>query len=233
MIDQKCLVQNLQHLADAVVAMFGKNCEACVHDLTELPTSLVYIRGQLTHRKPGAPATDLLLRMINQGEAEDANTQSYQTISSAGKSLKSTTTLFRDRSGRPVAAFCINFDTTEFFNASQALLPFINLPENGAPLAVETFAHSTGETVEALLHQAAMEIGRHPSTMNSAERSRLVTLLEKSGIFQFKGSVEQVARLMGVSRFTIYNYLKKVRSAKAPVKGSGERDTLAATNLPS
>ena len=234
MIDQKCLLQNLQHLADAVVAMFGKNCEACVHDLTELPTSLVYIRGQITHRKPGAPATDLLLRMINRNAGKEEETHNYKTISSDGKALKSTTTLFRDGSGRAVAAFCINFDTTEFFNASQALIPFINLPENGAPFSAETFAHSTGETVQALLHQAATEIGKHPSTMNIEERGRFVALLEESRIFQFKGSVEQVARMMGVTRFTVYNYLKKIRSAKAPVKGGNEQDKLTEMNqLPS
>lgn len=220
MIDQKCLLHNLQHLADAVVAMFGKNCEACVHDLTELPSSLVYIRGQVTHRQPGAPATDLLLKMINRNVEKGEGPHNYKTISSDGKSLKSTTTLFRDAAGRPIAAFCINFDTTEFFNASQALIPFINLPENGTPSSTETFAHSVGETVEAFLHQAATEIGKHPSTMNVDERGRLVAILEENGIFQFKGAVEQVARMMGVTRFTIYNYLKKIRSANSPVKGT-------------
>lgn len=219
-IDQKCLLDNLQQLADAVVAMFGRNCEACVHDLTALPASLVYIRGQVTHRRPGAPATDLLLRMIGRDPGRGGETHNYKTLSSDGRSLKSATTLFRDNTGRPVAAFCINFDTTDFFNVSQALMPFLNLPENDAPLP-ETFAHSFPETVEAILHQAAREIGRHPSTMNVEERGRLVAILEENGIFQFKGAVEQVARMMGVTRFTIYNYLKKIRSAPPPVKGSG------------
>ena len=64
MTDKECLFQNLHHLADAVVAMFGRNCEACVHDLTTLHNSLAYIRGAVTHRKPGAPATDLLVKML-------------------------------------------------------------------------------------------------------------------------------------------------------------------------
>jgi predicted transcriptional regulator YheO len=219
MIDQKCLLHNLQNLADAVVAMFGRNCEACVHDLTILPTSLVYIRGEVTHRKPGAPATDLLMKMVSKNTGRADEYHSYKTISSDGKSLKSSTTLFRDAAGRPVAAFCINFDTTEFFNASQALLPFSNLLETGTPCSLETFAHSAGETVEAMLHHAATEIGKHPSTMNVEERGRFVAILEENRLFQFKGAVEQIARLMGVTRFTVYNYLKKIRSAAPAVKG--------------
>jgi predicted transcriptional regulator YheO len=212
MTDQECLLNNLQRLADAIVAMFGKNCEACVHDLTDLSCSLAYIRGEVTHRKPGAPATDLLLKMIGQDSGRGEDTHNYKTISSDGKSLKSTTTLFRDIAGKPVAAFCINFDTTEFYNASQALTPFINLPDNGTLPAAETFAHSPGETVEAFLHHAATEIGKHPSTMSIDERFQFITILEDNAIFQFKGAVEQVARMMGVTRFTVYNYLKKARA---------------------
>ena len=212
MTDKERLFQNLQRMADAIVTMFGKNCEACVHDLTMLRSSLVYIRGEVTHRKPGAPATDLLIKILNQKSGTGDDIHSYTTTSSDGRSLKSTTTLFRDTTGRPVAAFCINFDTTEFFNACQALTPFINIPENGSQSSTETFAHSTSETVEALLHHAATEIGKHPSTMNLEERARFIAILEENSIFQFKGAVEQVARMIGVTRFTVYNYLKKIRA---------------------
>ena len=135
----------------------------------------------------------------------------YSTISSDGRSLKSTTTLIRDREGRAIAAFCINFDTTEFYNAGQALLPFLNLPEI-APPSTETFAHFAGETIEVIFQNAVQKIGKHPTTMHSNERRRLVATLEADGLFQFKGAVEQVAQMMGVTRFTVYNYLKKVRS---------------------
>lgn len=211
MIDQVCLLQNLQRMADTLVAMFGKNCEACVHDLTELPNSLVYIQGHVTNRKPGAPATDLLLKMINRKSGDGADVYNYKTTGTDGKSLKSATTLFRDSTGRPVAALCINFDTTEFYNASRALTPFLNLP-NDPPSAVETFANSASETVEAFLHQAAAEIGKHPSTMNVDERCQFINILQDNSIFQFKGAVEQVARMMGVTRFTVYNYIKKIRT---------------------
>jgi predicted transcriptional regulator YheO len=211
MTDKECLSQNLQNLADAVVSMFGRNCEVCVHDLTSLHSSLVYIQGQVTGRQPGAPATDLLVKMLSSDDG-NTNVHSYQTISSDGRALKSTTTLIRDEKGRPIAAFCINFDTTDFFNAGQALLPFLGSPENGASPSPETFAHSVGETVEALFHNAVREIGKHQATMNVDEKKRLIAGLEADGLFQFKGAVEQVAKMMGITRFTVYNYLKRVRT---------------------
>jgi predicted transcriptional regulator YheO len=217
MTDKECFMQNLQNLADAVVAMFGRNCEACVHDLTALHSSLVYIRGEVTGRRPGAPATDLLVKMIN-SQADTGDVHSYRTTSSDGRSLKSTTTLIRDGEGLAIAAFCINFDTTEFYNAGQALLPFIDIGERNSSPSMETFAHSAGETVEALFKNAVQAIGRHPTTMSGDEKKRLIAVLEADGLFQLKGAVEQVAKMMGITRFTVYNYLKRVRSTSPTQK---------------
>jgi len=210
MTEKDRLFNNLHRIADSIVLMFGRHCEACVHDLTSLESSLVYIRGYVTHRQPGAPATDLLMKMVN-NQGRDSDIHSYRTVTTDGRTLKSTTTLLRDGSGQAVAALCINFDTTEFAIAGQALQPFIDPAESLAILPTETFAHSSGETVEALFHQAVRSIGKHPQTMTRQEKAELIILLEGDGLFRFKGAVEQVAKLLGVTRFTVYNHLKKAR----------------------
>ena len=53
--------------------------------------------------------------------------------------------------------------------------------------------------------------------MNSDEKIRLVRILETKGAFQIKGMVGQVALRLGVSNFTIYNYLKKIRATNGTV----------------
>jgi len=212
MMEKESIFQNLQRIADAIVALFGKNCEACVHDLTSLQNSLIYIQGDVTHRKPGAPATDLLMKMLKQNSGKAEDMQNYKTTTADGRSLKSATTFIRDSTGRPIAAFCINLDTTDFYNAGQALMPFINIQENNHQTSTETFAHSASETVEALFFQAVEKIGKHPATMNVDEKTSLIGQLEENSTFLLKGAVEQVARMMGVTKFTVYNYLKKVRN---------------------
>lgn len=219
MTEKDLLIENLRHLADGVVAMFGKNCEACVHDLTSLQHSLVYIRGDVTRRKTGAPATDLLIKLLKQMDGRGGDLHNYKTTAADGRALKSTTTLVRDSSGTPVAAFCINFDTTAYYNASQALMPFIYSAEGEAPSNLqETFAHSLPETVEALFGQGVDEIAKHPTTMSVEEKTHLISILEANGTFQLKGAVEQIAQLMGVTKYTVYNYLKKVRNTPQPHK---------------
>jgi len=51
--------------------------------------------------------------------------------------------------------------------------------------------------------------------MVTDEKIRLVKLLEKKGAFQIRGVVSQLALRLGVSNFTIYNYLKKIRAANS------------------
>ena len=204
------LFHNLKGIAEAIAGFLGRNCEVCIHDLASLQNSLVYIAGNVTGRKPGAPATDLLVRTLQQQDSEIRDLHNYRTVSNDGRALKSSTVFIRNEAGRPVAALCINLDTTDFFNASQMLLPFLNnleTPQNGN----ETFAHSLEETIESLFARAIMTVGKQAVSMNTAEKIRLVMILEGDGAFRLKGAVEQVARMTGVSRHSIYSYLKKIR----------------------
>lgn len=212
MTQRKSIFSNLERVADSIVALFGKNCEACIHDLTSLQNSLVYITGDVTKRKLGAPATDLLIRKLQQNSINPEGIHNYKTITNDGRSLKSSTTFIKDDNGQPVAAFCINFDTTEFYNASQALIPLLNLASSEPSDSNETFTHSVEETIETVFAQGVEEVGKHPATMNVDEKTQLITYLEENGMFQLKGSVEEVGHLMGVTKFTVYNYLKKIRN---------------------
>lgn len=44
------------------------------------------------------------------------------------------------------------------------------------------------------------------------DKQRAVRLLEEAGAFSYRKSVETVATALGVSRFTVYNYLNRERS---------------------
>lgn len=44
------------------------------------------------------------------------------------------------------------------------------------------------------------------------EKQRAVRLLEEAGAFSYRKSVETVATALGVSRFTVYNYLNRDRA---------------------
>lgn len=216
MQEHEQILHHLQQMAEAIVALFGKNCEVCVHDLNDLQRSLIHISGSVTGRSIGAPATDLLVKALKKPRDQIEDLHNYRTTSGDGRSLKSTTIFVRDSHNIPIYACCINLDTTDFFNASQVLSSFLLPEENGhSQGSLETFSHSTGETIEALFEQAIFEMGKQPASMSTDEKTALVELLENHGAFQFKGAVEHIALLIGVSKYTIYNYLKKIHARQA------------------
>jgi hypothetical protein len=51
------------------------------------------------------------------------------------------------------------------------------------------------------------ELGQPLKDLSREDKQRAVRLLEERGAFQLRKSVEDVADAMGVSRFTVYNYL--------------------------
>lgn len=216
MNEKEQTLRQLRHVGEAIVSMFGKNCETCIHDLTDLHHSLIFISGQVTGREIGAPATDLLVKMLRTGSTKPTDMHGYRTVTDGGRVLKSSTTFIYDSGGQPIFAFCINLDTTDYFNASQALHQFlVDDQSNGSTGPAETFAHQPSETIDALFQQAVVEIGKQPATMSTEEKTDLVEILERNGALQFKGAVEQIALLAGVSKYTIYNYLKKIHARQA------------------
>ena len=156
------------------------------------------------------PNCEVVIHDLQQNSERGAHRHNYKSVTADGRCLKSATTIIRDNSGKAVAAFCINLDTTQYFNAIQALLPFIHDLETGIYPSKETFADSASDTIRTLFVQAVEEIGTQPAAMSIDEKTRFIEKMKQNGVFQFKGAVEQVAELMDVTKCTVYNYLKKI-----------------------
>ncbi len=67
------------------------------------------------------------------------------------------------------------------------------------------------EAVDQLIAQGEALLGKPLGQMTRVERQQLVKFLDERGAFGLRKSVETVADRLGVSRFTVYNYLDAVR----------------------
>ncbi len=213
-MEEKDLIINLlKQTADSITNTFGDKCEVAIHDLTTITRSLIYITGNVTNREIGSPVTDAVLNALVKEGGNVKDRYGFKTITDDGRELKSTTVFVRNSKDEVIAALCINFDTTDYLNAMQALDKFVGTKEiKKAHKISKKMAFSIDNTVDSLFEQAVTEIGKRPATMTTDEKIRLVKILERKGAFQIKGVVNQVALRLGVSNFTIYNYLKKIRA---------------------
>ncbi|PRX48374.1 HTH domain-containing protein [Prauserella shujinwangii] len=70
-------------------------------------------------------------------------------------------------------------------------------------------APSAGSVLERLLRDVEHELGAPLAELDRPGKQRAVRLLEERGAFQLRKSVAAVAEALGVTRFTVYNYLNR------------------------
>jgi predicted transcriptional regulator YheO len=187
----------------------GKNCEIVVHDFSDLSSSLVHVSGNITQRQIGAPITDFIYKAYKDEGNTVADICGYKTIFN-GRVMKSSTTFLRNSSGEVVGCMCINLDMTDFLNAKALLEEWTNFSDKSVEPS-EKFPASFQEMLDSMLEEAVVEIGKQPGSMNKEERLEFITMLNRRDLFAFKGAVNEVARLLGVTRYTIYNDLKEIK----------------------
>ncbi|MCS3430442.1 transcriptional regulator [Klebsiella sp. BIGb0407] len=141
----------------------------------------------------------------------------YVTYSREGKPLRSSTAIYRDRHHQPFAALCINVDNTGIEEALRVLnsLAGIVAPEHN-PGPPEPAAENSHTSIEDLMHEIISTTDMSGAKGNRAETKRTNLLavknMQEKGIFLIKGGVEKAATALGVTRYTIYNYLDELNN---------------------
>lgn len=79
-----------------------------------------------------------------------------------------------------------------------------------------------GTTTEGLIEAAERSFGKQVEDMSRRERQEVVRFLDDRGVFMLRKAVETVADRLGVTRFTIYNYLDN--SERGTIR-EGEEET--------
>ena len=80
-------------------------------------------------------------------------------------------------------------------------------------LSIDNFLESAFDSakerrLEEIFESCVQEIGVAPETMKKKERVELVQLLQRQHAFDYQKSVPYISEKLGVSRYTVYNYLK-------------------------
>ena len=84
--------------------------------------------------------------------------------------------------------------------------------ERSVETPLGAFSH-LDDALDHLIAQAETHIGRPLAEMTRPDKQRLVGYLDERGAFALRKAVEQVAEILGVSRFTVYNYLDSARAS--------------------
>jgi len=205
----------LKNLAKAINSVFGDRCEVVIHDFSDLKRSLVYINGDVSNRSLGSPISDMLYRLLKEFGDDAPDKFGSKSTTEDGKVLKCSTTMVRDDEGKIFGCFCINFDVTDFTFLTTAFNDFTFMAQEaaaGGGSSKNGIPTSFAESMEAAIDFAVNEHGKIPAMMDKSDKLSIMEKLDKDGVFRIKGSVDYISRVFGSSRYTIYNYLKQIRS---------------------
>ncbi|GLB60850.1 helix-turn-helix transcriptional regulator [Cytobacillus sp. NCCP-133] len=196
--------------ADMLVRMFGSRCEVAVHDFSDLKKSLIHIAGNVTDRKIGSPITDLVLNELAKYENDVNDIANYKTQSKKGNVMKSSTIFLRDDEHKVIGALCLNYDISLLMQFGGEIEEFIRFDDHHAKS--ENFFNTVQDVIHEMVDQVLQGFKKAPSLMTLDEKVECVRQLEDKGTFLIKGATDYVASVLGVSKFTIYNYLQKIRT---------------------
>ena len=222
--ERRQLMQALQPVVQMLGTIVGRHIEVVLHDLTRPQASIVAIaNGQVSGRRVGqsilsGPKDDqgfAAARSVlgERGEAVHSVIEGYPTLARTGTRLKSSTVVFRDSAGEPFAALCLNADLSVIEAAHAWLGQLLR------PAARETAVVDERPQLDALMQEiigdAVRRFGKPVGQMSRDEKVEAVRVMMQRGLFIVKGGVGRAAAALGVSRFSIYNYLEAARADRS------------------
>lgn len=217
-IDGERLVAIFSQIVEPLGRALPASSEIVLHDLSLLPNSIVALHGDVTGRRVGDPATNILLRKLVDGTLRGA--EAYETVLPDGRRIRSTTVLIHDVQGTPVAALCINTDLSMWVSLQHLTETMVGGGEaisRSAPLPVlepgpgrEAFSRSVEELSHHIVEEAIESVGVPIELMKKRHKIHVVKSLKAQGMFLLRDGIDIAAHTLRVSRFTIYNYLNEI-----------------------
>lgn len=218
--EERRILEVLKAVTAGLERVLGSNVEVIVHDMRRPEHSTVAIaNGHVTGRRVGDPIIAAPLEDKGFKEVLDnarptgrsagiAVTDRYVSRTRDGRELHSMSVILRDERGQPFASLCANVDLTPLQLIGGAVGALMGAAGPARPPGPAP-EKSIDELIDEIVADAVSEIGRPVVAMGREERIRVVRIMSERGLFLIKSSVERVARVLGVTRYTVYNYLGK------------------------
>lgn len=232
-MDGERLIAVFSSLIEPIGRSLPSSTEVVLHDLSKLPNSIIAIHGSVTGRQVGDPATDYLLQKIEKLENDHA--VGYETHLPDGRRIRSSTMIIRDVSGQAVAALCVNSDLSVWESVQNVVASMLGSVDPHSPQPVapavdqatfdddpELFATNVDQLAAHLIKRALTKVDVPVELMQKKHKIIVVRDLKERGMFHLRDAVDMVASSLGVTRFTIYNYLNEISNDGAADEDSAD-----------
>ncbi len=211
--ERERLITILTASLEALRTTLPLNTEAVLHDLTRPEASVInIINGHVSGRKAGdallsGPENDTgFLGLLDASKRVPSQVFSgYTTTTLSGTTLNSASTIYYSDDGVPLVAFCINVDMDVVLKLKRDLTIYSIRPPRLKHQKIRWVIFRINPWMR-LFRNSDLRVQK----VKSISESGLFLEIHAQGFFKIKGSVNHVAKALGVTRYTVYNYLDKL-----------------------
>lgn len=227
----RAILHGISAIMPALDEFFGSECEVVLHtynDATDDISIIKIINGHVTGRKKGGPLITQNMEVFSNETIQNTDIiDSYYTRTHDGKIIKSVSSLVRNSENEPIGILCINVNlSAPLISWLHKLTPQVSSPsQNGSNSnQPQEFEFSKRGEKKVELSDSKVDITSQinkiiADSTNSANirssniKKDIISDLHDEGIFDLKGAIDVVAEKIGLSRFTVYHYLREIRNA--------------------
>lgn len=195
-------------VADAIGVMFRRHVEVVIHDL--LTEQIVHVVNCFSKRGHGDPSMLHLVVDLNE-EAEVIGP--YDNTNWDGRRIRSVSVVLRDADGEAVGLMCLNFDLSQFETSARVLLDFLGVKANGDESATP-FRDDWYERINQFVSNWVEKQETALDRLTRVEKRDLIGELRRSGAFEGRSAVVYIARILSISRATIYKHIKELKESE-------------------
>ena len=199
--------------ADFIAELLGPETEVLVYDVRE--KIAVYAVNPLEDVQEGSPMGSPEMDYLAAGLDKKRDfVVNYRALSQSRHKLKSATLFLRDGEGQTAAVLTVNIRVDKYIELREMINVMIRGHHPEEQELGESLSLGQDVTFLEIMQKAILdELGKYtaaPNRLSYQERIRLIEALHKKGVFNVKGAVTELARLLETTETSIYRYLNKL-----------------------
>jgi len=199
-------LQNYISIAEAISKLLHPFAEVVIHDLNKNRIEAIF--NPISKRDVGDSS------YLDHIDLETYDNLSnvigpYEKVNYNGKKLKCIITVIRDLNNTAVGTLCINLDISVFDKYQSLLNMFLmNNDVNMSQDKQSMFRDTLYEKINKFVQQYCIKKKLCIDNLTRSQKKNLILELKNEGALDGKNASQYIARALGVSRATVYNYLK-------------------------
>ncbi|HCX50059.1 MAG TPA: hypothetical protein DG757_13740 [Bacillus sp. (in: Bacteria)] len=214
----KELFRHYRNIMNYFGAILGPNYEFVLHVLNPDGGSHIghIVNGELSGRTLNGPLTNYAKKLISEKVyLEKDHIVDYVGEGPRGKKFRSSTLFIKDSEGQLQGLLCINIDVDVYRKVAKDVLKLANLSidieqfemktEQEQP--VEKLHDNVRNIIYTVIDKDILDSG---AQLSPEQKKLAISKFKEYGVFDIKGTINEVADIMGMSESSVYRYLQLI-----------------------